>query len=473
KPVSFPQPPAATPPAPTNKQPPFVAPQHQLTERQAERLLWRAGFGPAPGQAAVVATKSLEDVVLGLTRPSGTAHLVGPEPHDDDGYALSPLDASYHDHLFLLDRMVRSDQPLVERMALIFHDWFGVSREGVTTNKQMLDHFALLREKGLGSFRDLLEGVTGNVAMLLFLGGKENTKSNPNENFARELMELFTLGADRGAYTEADVREMARALTGWTVHYTPEAGITDSWFDPTRHDAGSKTIFGHTGTYSWDDALRLCLENPLHPSFFVTKLWSYFVPSPPDDATLAALQGVYLSSGYGIRPVVEAILMHPVFLGGEDMVIPPVVYNAGLLRARSRGIDTEVWGWLSQITGQQLLYPPNVAGWDDTHWLDTATMRGRWMMANYVAMPWAINPWPPAGTTLDYDADESAQAAFDAAVAFWGSPVLSAETRTVIMDFASTCLPSPMASWQVKPYKAMRQNALRMLVASSPDMQVS
>src|SRR3954453_16357412 len=213
RPISFPQPPAPQPPAPSKQDPPTLPPAQTLSRRQAERLLWRAGFGPRPGDVDAVAQLPLASAVQALTRPPGAPTLTGPEPHDDDGYALAPESASGHDHLFLMDRMVRSDQQLVERMALVFHDWFGVSREGVGTNEQMLAHFQLFRDKGLGTFKDLLAAVTGVIAMLLFLNGKENTKRNPNENYARELMELYTLGADRGAYSEADVRELARALT--------------------------------------------------------------------------------------------------------------------------------------------------------------------------------------------------------------------------------------------------------------------
>ena len=140
----------------------------------------------------------------------------------------------------------------------------------------------------------------------------------------------------------------------------------------------------HTDMYQrtlFEDAVRLCVEHPLHASFFCTKLWSYFIPTAPDADTLTALQGVYVGSGRQIRPVVEAILQHPDFLNGPELVTPPVVYNAGLLRAIGRPIDTTAWAWLSAGAGQQLFYPPNVSGWDFTHWLDTSTAKARWPSA--------------------------------------------------------------------------------------------
>ena len=115
--------------------------------------------------------------------------------------------------------------------------------------------------------------------MLVFLDGIYNDKREPNENYAREMMELFSLGADRGAYTETDVREMARTLTGWTAEWTESSGLQNFRFDPSRHDEGDKTVFGQTGNWNYEDAVRLCVTHPLHASFFVSKLWSYFVPS--------------------------------------------------------------------------------------------------------------------------------------------------------------------------------------------------
>ena len=211
------------------------------------------------------------------------------------------------------------------------------------------------------------------------------------------MMELFSLGADRGAYSEDDVREMARALTGWSAEWTESSGLQNFRFEAKRHDATNKTVFGQTGKWSWEDAVRLCVANPLHASFFVAKLWSYFVPTPPSEATLASLQGLYIGSGYEIRPIVEAILQHPDFLTGPELVTPPVVYNAGLLRAIGRPIDTTAWAWLSAAAGQQLFYPPNVSGWDFTRWLDTSTAKARWELASYVTAKTYPNPWPGAG----------------------------------------------------------------------------
>jgi uncharacterized protein (DUF1800 family) len=460
-----------SPPAPSPTPPPTVG-SPAITLQQAHRLIWRAGFGPTPGQAAALTGQPLEQVVFSLTRPNGAAKLAGPAPVNDEGNALDPANAWGEDHCWWLDRMVRSDQQLVERMTLIFHDWFANSNAQVGSQQLMLDQNNLLRSMALGSFHDLFGAVTTNPAMLLFLNGTSNSKWDPNENYAREMMELFSLGADRGAYTETDVRELARALTGWRADWSPELGSHNFRFDPTYHDAGQKTVFGQTGNWNYEDAVRLCVNHPLHASFFVTKLWGYFVPSQPSEATLASLQGLYLSSGFSIRAVVEAILKHPDFYEGPELLTPPAVYNAGLLRSISRPIDTTAWAWLSADAGQQLFYPPNVSGWDYTRWLDTSTAKARWEMASYVTSKTYPNPWPAKGQP-QYDPTENAATALSSALAYWADPLLSSASEQRISEFAQSCIHEPLASWEQSPYRAMRQNALRMLIATAPDMQVS
>jgi uncharacterized protein (DUF1800 family) len=414
----------------------------------------------------------LQQVVFSLTRPSGPATLTGPEPVDEEGNPLDPANAWGQDHCWWLDRMVRSDQQLVERMTFIFHDWFANSNVQVNSQQLMLDQNNLFRSMAFGNFDDLFLAVTTNPAMLLFLNGTSNSKYEPNENYAREMMELFSLGADRGAYTEDDVREMARALTGWRNEWSAELGSYNFHFDPKYHDTGQKTVFGQTGNWNYEDAVRLCVSHPLHASFFVTKLWSYFIASQPSEATLASLQGLYVSSGYSIQAVVEAILQHPDFYEGPELVTPPVVYNAGLLRSISRPIDTTAWAWLSANAGQQLFYPPNVSGWDFTRWLDTSTAKARWEMASYVTSKTYPNPWPAEGQP-EYSATEDPLTALSSALAYWANPLLSPESEQCMAAFAQSCIKEPLAEWEQSPYRAMRQNALRMLIATSPDMQVS
>jgi uncharacterized protein (DUF1800 family) len=464
----------ASPPAPSPTPVPALGAQ-PITLAQARRLLWRAGFGPTPGQAEALVGTPVEQVVFSLTRPSGAATLTGPEPVEQEGHPLDPYDVWGDDHCWWLDRMLRSNQQLVEKMTFIFHDWFANSNEKVNSQRMMLEQNELFRSMMFGSFHDLFLAVTTNPAMLVFLDGIYNEKGNTNENYGREMMELFSLGADRGAYTQDDVHDMGRALTGWRAEWTQSSGLQNFHYDPEYHDDGVKTIFGQSGNWNYEDAVRLCVEHPLHASFFVTKLWGYFIPSPPDEATLASLQGLYTSSGYNIRAVLEAILLHPDFYEGPELVTPPVVYNAGLLRSIGRPIDTNVWAWLSANAGQQLFYPPNVSGWDFGAWLDTSTTKARWEMASYVTSKTYPNPWANAekGESV-YSATENPAEALASALAYWANPLLSSESEECIATFAQSCpVGTSETKWELSPYRAMRQNALRMLIATSPDMQVS
>ena len=223
----------------------------------------------------------------------------------------------------------------------------------------------------------------------------------------------------------------------------------------------------------WEDAVRLCVSHPLHASFFVAKLWGYFVPTPPPEATLASLQGVYLGlrlrdrTGRRGNPPAPRLPRRP-----------RAGHPTGRLQRRpaaraGRPIDTTSWAWLCAGAGQQLFYPPNVSGWDFTRWLDTSTAKARWEIASYVTAKAYPNPWPRAGEAK-YSETEEPAVALARAFAYWGNPALSSESQACIAAFAQSCLQGvATAKWQQSPHRAMRQNALRMLIATSPDMQVS
>jgi uncharacterized protein (DUF1800 family) len=308
--------------------------------------------------------------------------------------------------------------------------------------------------------------VTKDPAMLLWLSGTDNTKDYPNENYGRELMELFTIGAGRHGYTERDVREQARALTGWRNDYDDNLGPVHFRYDKDRHDTGVKKIFGKRGHFDWKDSCRLCVHHRLHPSFFVPKLWSYFVPTPPPRGTQRALQHMYVHHGYQVKPVVAAILKHPALYTGPRMVKSPAVYTAGLLRSLRRGIDTDAWTWLMRLAGQELFYPPNVAGWDDTRWLDTATYWARWEIASH-----AIR-----NRALDADKDKlpaNAAKLMRQAEHLLGNPTVTGQTHAALKHFVKTALHDADEHWKKRSYPALIENALRQLLAVSPDLQTS
>jgi uncharacterized protein (DUF1800 family) len=435
---------------------------------QAERLLWRAGFGPRKGEEAWLAQKGLDGAVDWLTRPQGKDQLRGKGP-SIEGRRLSPTDKFGHDHLWWLDRMVRTSQPLVERMTLVWHDWFATSNEMVGSQRLMIRQNLMFRRFGLGSFPGLVMRVTTNPAMLIYLNGLNSTREAPNENYARELMELFTLGAGNG-YTERDVREQARALTGWTADYRNGVGFVRFRFKREYHDDAMKVVFGKAGPFNWKKAVELCIDHPAHAPFFVNKLWGYFVPVPPDEETFTTLVDAYKGSGQQVRPIVTAILKHPLFYEGPRMAKPPAVYLAGMLRQLGDRVTTEDWVWLSIQAGQLLFYPPNVSGWNDSRWLDTSTFRARWHLAGRVLRKHAIHPEKHKGYDLPSDPDKLVNRALE----FWGSPGVTDETRATLLRLAQRTMAAAVADdYRQKAFPAMALNALRHLVAVSPEMQTA
>jgi uncharacterized protein (DUF1800 family) len=443
---------------------PIAVHRGRFEERHATRLLWRAGFGPKPGQARALARLGLDGAVRSLTRPSGQALLIGAEPHDEHGHPLDPFNVWGHDHVWWLDRMVRSTHQLVERMTLVWHSWFATSIEA-STARLMIDQNQMLRANALGNFHDLLVEVTRDPAMLLWLSGTDNTKESPNENYAREVMELFTLGADRGAYGQRDVREQARALTGFRNDWA-DPGPTNFRFDPSYHDRGVKTIFGKQGRFDYRDSCRLCVEHRLHPSFMVAKLWGYFVGAPPPAGVVEALGRTYTKSGFEVRPLLEAILRHPLFYDGPRMVIPPAVYTAGLHRAQNRTIVTDAWSWIGDQAGQRLFGPPNVAGWDYAHWLDTSRWAGRLTAVTYAMRGTALDP-----NAKSYDVHETPAQAVSRALQYWGDPELSPTTHRSLEAFARRAQRGITADWERVTFRILRQNALRALIPTTPDWQ--
>ena len=362
--------------------------------------------------------------------------------------------------------MVRSNQQLIERMTLIWHSWFATSIE-TSDARLMLAQNRMMRARALGSFHELLVEVTRDPAMLRWLSGNENTKWSPNENYAREMMELFTLGADRGAYTQRDVREQARSLTGFTNDWPDNGEPRNFRFEDDLHDDGVKVIFGHRGRFDWRDSCRLCVEHPQHPSFLVAKLWGYFVGVPVPARDAGVLARAYVRSGYQIRPLVEAILRHPLFYDGPRMVIPPVVYTAGLLRAQNLTVTTNDWSWIGEQAGQRLFQPPNVAGWDYTRWLDTSRWAGRFTAVTYAMHDRVLDP----DTTKSYPVDESAADAVAGALAYWGDPSISSQTQNSLLDFATRVEQGITEHWERVTYRVLRQNALRALIPTTPDWQ--
>lgn len=436
----------------------------RVARLRVERLYWRAGFGALPGEVNALARQPIGRVVQSLLTPRGAQLRRGPAPKVD-GQPIDPFNEWGHDVLWWLDRAVRGRHPLVERMTLNWHDHFATSNSKVSDAKLMLTQYRTIRAHALGTFRGLAQAMLRDHAMQRFLDLDNSHKRAPNENFARELLELFTLGVNNG-YTERDIREAARALTGFTFDWeTKRFG-----FDPERHDAGVKVIFGRRGNFDAADVVDLAINHPRHAPYLCKKLWGYFTPRPCPPATLRRMVSAYRGSKTQIKPVLSIILTHPALyadLGEPDQVKPPIVYAAGMLRKTGRFVTFRDWSWLLDDMGQRPFYPPNVNGWDqDTAWMSTASVRARYSAASRIIKEMNIEDG-------SLSANQTPAKALEAALAATGDPWISPQTRAALMRYARTSVAGRTEKWEVKHYFPERQRVLRHLLLAGPDAQVS
>ena len=241
-------------------------------------------------------------------------------------------------------------------------------------------------------------------------------------------------------------------------------------FDHARHDDAMKVVFGKAGPFNWKQAVELCIDHPAHAPYFTRKLWGYFIPVPADDATQTALEELYVASGHEVRPVLAAILKHPLLHSGPRMTKPPVVYLAGMLRALGDRISTGDWVWLSILAGQLLFYPPNVSGWNDDRWLDTSTFRARWLIADRVLRKHALSPDHTRRGAVPIEPEKLVEHAID----FWGGPAITDATHAALLAYARKVMGAAIADdGRLKSFPPMTLNALRHLIAVSPEMQTA
>ncbi|MBV8490742.1 MAG: DUF1800 domain-containing protein [Candidatus Eremiobacteraeota bacterium] len=376
----------------------------QLGERRAAHLLRRAGFGGSPDEVRRFAAMPASDAVESLMRFPSTANLPQQPDYIFDGATVvqkyGPLRNLSPDELKLarteihqglyrtrvsmqtwwLNRMLQTPAPLQEKMAFFFHGHFtsGLGVKG-TSAYEMLGQLQLFRNYALGNLRELTRAVARDPAMLRYLDGAANVAAHPNENFARELMELFTLGVDH--YTENDVRESARAWTGWK--YGPRIGVR---FDPNDHDWGSKTFLGQTGNFNGDDIVNIIYSQPQCSRFLATWLLNGFVYNNPEPELVEGVAAMLRRNDYDLAPVMSTLLRSNVFYSDRAyraLVKSPVEFVVGAHKALGLSKISEDAVPAIASMGQVLLDPPNVAGWPGgENWITSGTLISR---QNYLA----------------------------------------------------------------------------------------
>ncbi|HWD21157.1 MAG TPA: DUF1800 domain-containing protein [Verrucomicrobiae bacterium] len=284
-----------------------------------------------------------------------------------------------------LRRMAHTPRPLQEKLTLFWHGHFATSAVKVREAYFMWRQIDTFRRLGNGRWRELLEAVATDPAMLLWLDQAQSRKEHPNENFAREVMELFTLG--EGHYTEKDVSEAARAMTGWSLDRPTESYR----FRPFLHDNGEKTFLGRTGYFSGLDILDIIVAQPQAATFITGKLWKFFGSEDASPDLVAALADVFRQGDGNFKPLLRAMFRSEEFYGEtvvRSQIKSPTQWLVGSVRLLERPMPVPLAAAdMIKKLGQDLLMPPNVKGWDGgLSWITTATLLDRYNDAATLVM---------------------------------------------------------------------------------------
>ncbi len=358
-----------------------------------QHLLWRAAFGPMSENVATldsINSKKLWDLLVQTSEQkpeklnvsqlliekyySATKEMNGRPGTDLTKEQRKEIQDLSRENLRTLNTnwlqiMVNSKSQLREKATLFWHGHFACRINNSYFQQELLD---IIRQNALGSFRDILMGVSKSAAMLQFLNNQQNRKQKPNENFAREVMELFTMG--RGNYTENDVKEAARAFTGWGFNAQGEF-----IFRKNQHDDGTKAILGKTGNFSGEDVIEILLQQKQTAKFLAGKLYRFYVNDNVDETKVKWLGERFYQSNYNIQLLLEDIFTSDWFYADKNIgtkIKSPVELMVGIRRMLPMQLENEQ----TQINyqralGQQLFYPPNVAGWPGgKNWIDSSSL---------------------------------------------------------------------------------------------------
>ena len=402
--------------------------------RQAAHLYRRAGFGGSPDDIARVASAGMHAAVESFVRfanagalpaqpqlvterltPDERATLMSatkaanasaqnPAPDDAIMAVRKKIGGARRDNIialeqWFLDRMIQSPAQLQEKMTLLWHGHFTSAYQKGVTAVALANQNNLFRDNALGNIRDLTQKVSQDPAMLRYLDNGQNVKAHPNENYARELMELFTLGI--GNYSEADVRESARAFTGWGIDR--DGSFRDF---PMRHDDGSKTFLGQTGNFTGTDIVNIIFKQPAASRWFAQTLLNFFVYNDPEPALVDQVAALLRKNDFNLQPVMSILLQSNVFYGERAyraLVKSPVQFVVGSYQLYGiKQADLIALGALRRM-GQILFLPPNVKGWDGgASWLNSQTLLTRENFASSLQSKMGDAPWVQAALrTMD------------------------------------------------------------------------
>lgn len=357
----------------------------QWTNKEVVHLLLRAGFGSTKEEvAACLALGQVETVrrlVAGEDLVDTAPKLASFEQFQADGKKkLDPLQL-VDQQMYWLHRMVNSPAPLIEKMTLFWHGHFATANYKVKDTSLMVRQNELFRKYALGNFKKLLTEIGKDPAMMIWLDVNQNKKGKPNENYAREVMELFTLGI--GHYTETDVKESARAFTGWAYNKTEDKVN----YNAKQHDNDTKTLLGESGKLDADDVIEILFHQKSLPTFLAEKLLTFYATDTPSESwiqTVAAL----ITQKNTIGEVLQALFLSEEFYAEKyrlALIKTPADYIAGILKCCKLSV-AKGHAQAMRKMGQELFVPPDVAGWrGGVTWLNTNCLLARYQFVEGIA----------------------------------------------------------------------------------------
>ena len=428
-------------------------------------LLRRAGFG---------ANEEEMDRFLAMGEEATVEYLIEYEAADDSALEkrLSGLGLDLEKlrdlQRWSLLRMIYTHRPLQEKMVLFWHGLLTSAFKKVGKGPYMLNQDQLFRRQALGEYEVLLKAISRDSAMLIWLDSRVNNKRAPNENFARELMELFSMGI--GPYTEADVRESARAFTGWGLKKK------DFIFRENQHDYGTKTFLGRTGEYSGDDIVDIIMEHPATAQFVCRKLFTFFVHDDPEAATLTSLARTFNDTRYSVKAVMRQILTSLDFYSSQAYrakIKSPAEFVAGTVRVLGIETDGRPLNALTDRMGQILFSPFDVSGWPGgAAWINSSTLLQRLNFANKIATARSRSfKFDPLQVAQDHGFNTAA-AALNHFILLLLDGQAPSQDRQILLDYAQG-LDGLSGSGNPSATVDEKLRSLVYLVMSSPDFQLA
>lgn len=435
-------------------------------------LYRRAAFGANHAELAAGLKAGPEALIAQLLKGGP-----GLAAFDAEMEPLAAIIARYNDagHLraWWLTRMLYSPHPLQEKITLFWHNHFATSYAKVQSARFMLGQYQLMRRHALGSFAELLRKMSRDPAILIWLDGRDSKKGNPNENYARELMELFSLGI--GHYSEQDIRQAARAFTGWEIQGTKAV------FNAQQHDDGDKTVLGQTGNWNADDIVRICLEQKSAAPFLVGKLYRFLISETvaPTAELLGPLAEQFRDSGYDFGALLKTMLSSKLFFSPRvyrTRIKSPVDFVLNIVHGLEGKVGATALAQLLEQLGQNLFSPPSVKGWDGgKSWLNSQTLLFRQNLALALTSTEDARfgrRCDPAALVREYD-KKSDTDLVDFFLRLFLQGDVSAETRTHLLDYQHHAhkLPVPVY-WTEQDAADHRVRSLCHLVLTLPEFQL-